>query len=193
VARVIFSDGGSSDDIAEIADDTGATLVTGPAGRGAQLRLGAELAHSPWLLFLHADSRLPENWSRAVADHIRADAPAAAFRLAFDSTAIGARITAGWANLRGRIFGLPYGDQGLLISHQAYKAASGYDPIPLMEDVALARRLRPRPVLLPAVITTSAAGYERSGWLRRGTRNLSILLRYLMGASPERLYREYYK
>lgn len=188
--ELILSDGGSDDDIAQLAEGIGATFIAGPAGRGGQLGRGADAAQSTWLLFLHADSRLPPNWSQIVMDHIKGPRGPAAFRLAFDAKGAAPKITAAWANLRSQIFGLPYGDQGLLISRDAYEAAGGYPDIPLMEDVALVRAL-PKITCLNGVITTSAARYVRRGWMPRGSLNLLILVRYLLGASPERLARRY--
>ncbi|MGH1329762.1 MAG: TIGR04283 family arsenosugar biosynthesis glycosyltransferase [Paracoccaceae bacterium] len=188
--ELILSDGGSEDDIAQLAEGIGATLIRGAPGRGGQLARGAQAAQSTWLLFLHADSQLPPGWPQIVMDHIKAPGRPAAFRLAFDATGLAAKLTAGWANLRSRAFGLPYGDQGLLISAKAYAAAGGHPDIPLMEDVALARAL-PKITLLNAEITTSAARYQQEGWLRRGSRNLLILGRYLLGASPQTLAKSY--
>jgi len=100
-------------------------------------------------------------------------------------------LVAGWANLRSRVFGLPYGDQGLLMARAQYTEVGGFQDIPLMEDVAMARALKGRIVLLPGAVRTSAARYARGGWLRRGGRNLLTLLRYFMGAKPEDLARRY--
>ena len=101
-----------------------------------------------------------------------------------------ARITATWARVRARLLSLPYGDQGLLLPSGLYRRVGGYDPIPLMEDVAIVRRL-PRLTPLPATITTSADRYERRGWLRQGSSNLVRLGRYLMGTDPDRLAARY--
>jgi hypothetical protein len=111
--------------------------------------------------------------------------------LRFDAGGVAPRLVAGWANLRTRMFGLPYGDQALLVSRRAYHAAGGYPDIPLMEDVALARALKGRIALLPLAVTTSAARFQREGWLRRGARNLWLLARYLCGADPARLAARY--
>ena len=117
------------------------------------------------------------------------------FKLSFDAVGLAPHLVAGWANLRARVLALPYGDQGLLISRTTYEAAGGYPNIPLMEDVALARILAripgARPVAMPLAIRTSAARYQRDGWIRRGGRNLWLLLRYLSGANPEALARAY--
>ena len=81
----------------------------------------------------------------------------------------GAGLVAGWANLRARAFGLPFGDQGLLVSRADYDAAGGYPDIPLMEDLALARAL-PRPRPLAAIAETGAERYRANGWLAPGGR-----------------------
>ena len=190
IREVIVSDGGSTDATRAIADASGAQVVTGPASRGGQLRRGAEVAQGAWLLVLHADTVLPEGWTRAVEGQMNAGGPAA-FRLSFDQAGVMPALVAGWANLRSRVFGLPYGDQGLLIPRDVYEAAGGYPDIPLMEDVALARSLKGRIALMPLAVTTAADRYARAGWLRRGARNLGTLARYLCGADPRRLAARY--
>jgi rSAM/selenodomain-associated transferase 2 len=190
IREVVFSDGGSQDQTLEIAEMSGAIVVSGPASRGGQLRRGVQAAKGEWLLVLHADSVLRSGWPAIVAAQMQDGRPAA-FRLGFDANGIAPSLVAGWANLRSRLFHLPYGDQGLLISRRDYDAAGGYPDIPLMEDVALSRRLGRRLVLLPAALTTSAEKYKRDGWLRRGARNLSLVSRYLLGADPARLARRY--
>ena len=96
------------------------------------------------------------------------------------------------ANWRARAFGLPYGDQGLLISRVLYDAAGGYAPLPLMEDVDLVRRLGKRRLApLEAVAVTAAERYRRNGWWRRPLRNLCLLGLYVLGIPPERLARWY--
>jgi GT2 family glycosyltransferase len=183
--------------------------------RGAQLRRGAGAAGGAWLLFLHADTWLAPGWTAAVLHHLARSQEAAWFRLAFRTDAPGGRppwqgeggarsggadearlagpmpgLVAGWANLRARA-GLPYGDQGLLLPRSIYDAVGGYPELPLMEDVAMARRLRGRLRGLPAVAETSAARYLERGWLRQGGGNLWRLARYLAGADPARLAEAY--
>ena len=95
-------------------------------------------------------------------------------------------------NARSRLLGLPYGDQGLLISRALYQAVGGYRAQPLMEDVDLARRLgRARLAEIPARAVTSAERFVRQGYWRRSTRNWALLARYLAGARPEELARAY--
>lgn len=192
VRELVLSDGGSGDGVERIADDLGAHLITGPAGRGGQLRRGAEVASGEWLLFLHADTHLAPGWSGEVLKHLqRSPDKAACFRLAFRATGLAPRIVAGWANFRTAVFGLPYGDQGLLISRTMYDAVGRYPDSPLMEDVAIARALRGKICRLRSIAATSAAKYQAQGWVLRGARNLWTLMRYFLGVSPERLARRY--
>lgn len=192
IRELVISDGGSGDETAQVARHLGALWVAGPAGRGGQLARGAQAASAPWMLFLHADTQLAPGWAGAVLAHMnRCPDRAAHFRLAFRSEARSARIVAGWANWRARVLGLPYGDQGLLISRALYEAVGGYPEQSLMEDVEIARALQGRLDELPVRALTSAARYEAEGWLQRGARNLVTLLRYRLGESPERLARRY--
>lgn len=190
VRELIVSDGGSTDATLSIADAAGAKLLCGPASRGGQLRRGAQAASGDWMLFLHADTRLSDRWSDAVADHIAKSDQAAAFRLRFRAKGTAPRVVAGWANLRSRL-GLPYGDQGLLIRCDLYERLGGYADIPLMEDVDLVRRLKGRVRLLAPLASTSAERYQSEGWIRRGTRNLWTLGSYFGGVPPEHLAMHY--
>ncbi|WP_299149099.1 TIGR04283 family arsenosugar biosynthesis glycosyltransferase [uncultured Tateyamaria sp.] len=187
IAELIVSDGGSSDETCALADAWGATVITGPASRGGQLRRGCGLAKGDWLLVVHADTVLAPGWTTAVATHLGAATPAY-FKLCFDR---GGRFVAAWANLRARVFQLPYGDQGLLIRRTLYAHVGGYPDIALMEDVALARRLKGQLVALDGVAVTSAAKYHQQGWVRRGARNLWTLVRYFAGTDVEVLARAY--
>ena len=192
IAELVISDGGSTDATLVIAEAAGAQIVTGPAGRGGQLARGAAAARGEWLLLLHADSWLGPDWVEAAGAHLaQAGHRAGYFRLAFRAPGFAARVVAGWANLRSRLFGLPYGDQGLLISRSLLEEVGGIPDLPLMEDVALARALRGRLSALQGEARTSADRYLREGWLRRGARNLWLLVRFALGADPERLARAY--
>ncbi|MDJ0626874.1 MAG: TIGR04283 family arsenosugar biosynthesis glycosyltransferase [Rhodobacter sp.] len=192
IRELIVSDGGSTDGTAGIAEEAGAVLLTGPPGRGGQLRRGAQAAQGEWLLFLHADTHLSDGWREALLRHLRDRREMAGyFRLGFRAEGPAPRMVAGWANLRARLLGLPYGDQGLLISRRLYDDCGGYPDIPLMEDVAIARALGGQLAPIEAVAWTGAERYQRQGWVRRGGRNLVTVTRYFLGADPERLARSY--
>jgi len=195
LGEVVVADGGSTDGTPDLAARRGCRVVTGAAGRGRQLRAGADAAGCDWLLFLHADTRLGNGWAEIVrafvADPAHRDR-AGVFRLAYDRDTPAARRVAGWANRRTRWLGLPYGDQGLLIHRRTYDRLGGFPDVPLMEDVMLMRRLGRRRIrVLDAVAVTSAARYDRDGWWARPLRNLSILSLHLLGVGPQRLKRWY--
>ena len=193
VREVIVSDGGSEDATVVISEAAGARLMTGASGRGAQLSAGAEAARGEWLLFLHADTALSRDWAERVAQHMNHAADkAATFTLKYRSDARPARWLEARANRRARWMGLPYGDQGLLISRPLYDAVGGYPTVPLMEDVMIVQAIgKQRLVILDAEARTSAVKYERDGWRKRGWRNAWLLTRFLMGAKPEDLAKAY--
>ncbi|MEM8629929.1 MAG: TIGR04283 family arsenosugar biosynthesis glycosyltransferase [Pseudomonadota bacterium] len=191
IRQLVVSDAGSRDATGQIAEAAGADLITGAPGRGGQLLRGAEAARGDWLLFVHADTVLTPGWPEAVRGHLAHPEAAAYFRLAFDASGVAPALVAGWANLRSRIFGLPYGDQGLLLHRDLYAAVGGFRDQPLMEDVAMARALRGRLRPLDAIAATSAARYQADGWIRRGGANIWLLARYFLGASPDTLAKAY--
>lgn len=182
---IAVCDGGSDDDTVAIARQAGATVVTAPAGRGGQLVTGAIVGDASWILFLHGDTVLGSGWANAVRAFTSRRAnigKAGYFRLRFDSADPRARRVERLASWRARRLGLPYGDQGLLIARAFYEYLGGFKPLPLMEDVELVRRVgRKNLVPLDAEAVTSAARYERDGWLMRPLRNLSCLVLYLAG------------
>lgn len=194
-AEIVVADGGSADDTCAVARAAGARCIAAARGRGSQLRAGAEAATGAWLLFLHADTRPAPGWrdciGRFAADPANA-ARAAAFRLVLDDADPRARRVERLAAWRGRRFGLPYGDQGLLIARRFYWELGGHPAIPLMEDVALVRRIgRKRLAILDHAAVTSAIRYRRGGWLRRPARNLALLALYFAGVPPRLLARLY--
>ena len=193
VRELIVSDGGSTDASLDIADAAGARIVEGPPGRGRQLIAGAAMARAEWLLFLHADTALEEGWSREAAHFMQASTDrAAAFRFAFDDDTGAARRAAWWVGLRCHVLALPYGDQGLLISRKLYDSIGGYRDMPLMEDVDIVRRIgRARLSVLRTRAVTSAEKHRRDGYGRRAWRNLVLVARYMAGADPAILAREY--
>lgn len=192
IRDVVVVDAGSDDRSAELAFDMGCRVIQvgrDRRGRGQQMAAGAKAAKGDWLLFLHGDSVLLEGWVGACEAHM-ATAPhqAAYFRLGFDDHEGPARRIAFWANWRAGFFGLPYGDQGLLISRALYETVGGFQPFALMEDVDLVRKLgKSRLRTLPSAVETSAERYRTGGWWFVPMRNLTLLAAFLCGVSPDRI------
>jgi rSAM/selenodomain-associated transferase 2 len=164
--------------------------IESPRGRAHQMNAGAAAATGDWLVFLHADTRLPPNWRDAIADAARDPrVTLGCFRFALDSPSICARIVEVGVRLRVRLFGLPYGDQALFVRRRDFAAAGGYADLPIMEDVDLVRRLRStgRLYRAPYPAVTSARKWQRDGWIRRTTIHLRLITLYFLGVSPQRL------
>jgi rSAM/selenodomain-associated transferase 2 len=191
--EIVVADGGSSDGTPAIAERNGARIVHSAPGRGVQLAAGAGAAKGDWLLFLHSDTLLAQGWREAAERHmIGQRGKAACFRFRLDAREWQARLVETGVALRVRLLGLPYGDQGLLISRRLYDRLGGYRPLPLMEDVDLVRRIGgPRLERLAAAALTSPERWRRDGWLRRSLRNLLCLAFYWSGMSAERVARLY--
>jgi rSAM/selenodomain-associated transferase 2 len=195
VGEIIVADGGSRDETVAVAQAAGARLAPAARGRGLQLAAGAAAAEGAWLLFLHADCLPQPGWEAAVSRFV--EAPGAAeragyFNLAFDEPSPAARRLERIVAWRCRRLGLPYGDQGLLIARPLYDAVGGFPPVPLMEDVALARRLgRKRLKPIGATIVASASRYRRDGWVKRPLRNFGCLTLYFLGLPPRAIMRLY--
>lgn len=189
-SEIIVSDGFSSDATLMIAEEEGARLVESPPGRGMQLAAGAAAARGDWLLFLHADTWLAPGWSGVVADFCAGQPQRAAyFRFALDDDTATARWLEAVAAWRCRRLGLPYGNQGLLISQALYRDIGGFHALPVMADIDLVQRLgRDRLVALDHPAVASATRYRR-GYLRRSLRNLGRLSLYVAGVSPARIAR----
>jgi rSAM/selenodomain-associated transferase 2 len=191
--EVIVVDGGHDRSLERLVRSTSAgRLIRSRPGRATQMNAGAAVASGEWLLFLHADSTLPENWVdlfERQASNVRGGW----FRFALDDRAWQARAIERGVALRVRVLRLPYGDQGLFVRRAGFTALGGYKEMPIMEDVEFVRRLvSSGPVVeLPAALLTSARRWHRDGWLRRSARNLLLLLLYAAGVSPRRLARLY--
>jgi rSAM/selenodomain-associated transferase 2 len=192
--EVIVVDGGSSDCSAEVALRAGATLIRTRAGRGHQMRVGADANNSPWLLFLHADTWVDEAGWRAVAECLsgRSFERAGTFRFALDDPSWQARLVELGVRARVALLALPYGDQGLLIHRSLYEQVGGFADLPIMEDVDLVRRLgRHRLARLRGAAITSSERWQRNGWLRQSAVNFMCLARFAVGASPQSIARLY--
>lgn len=192
--EVLVVDGGSWDGTVEAARAGGATVLRSRLGRARQMNAGAAFLRTPWLLMLHADSRLDRAAIRAIRDHVEADSPDAAyFGLAIAHPHLYYRLIEAGQRIRVRRKGLVYGDQGLLIPRDLFFEAGPYADEPIMEDVILNRRLLRAGRLGPlsARITTSPRRYEEEGRIRGWVRNATLITRFLRGTKPARLAARY--
>ena len=193
-AQIIVADGGSEDETAELARPLADRVLEAPRGRARQMNAGAAAARGDVLLFLHADTVLPE------------DAPGA-IRMAleksgrqwgrFDATIAGrdARlaVVSLLMNARSRMSGIATGDQAMFVRRAAFEKVGGFPDIPLMEDVALSKRLKhlSPPACLRQRVITSARRWERDGVLRTIILMWRLRFAYAMGVDPRRLARRY--
>jgi rSAM/selenodomain-associated transferase 2 len=192
-AEVIVVDGGSRDATAALAAPLADRVLSAPRGRARQMNAGAAAARGRVLLFLHADTRLPDDADRLVAAAVAGGAQWGRFDVAIDGRHPLLPLIARLMNLRSRLTGIATGDQALFAARAAFRAAGGYPDIPLMEDVALSAALRDlgRPACLAARATTSGRRWERQGVWRTVALMWWLRLRYFFGADPNRLALEY--
>ena len=188
--ETILSDGGSVDGTAALARQRGLTVVEGPPGRGRQLNAGRARARAPWLLFLHADSRLgpPDQLAAALAFARTVLGPrdAGHFALRFvDAAAHG--LDLGFYEAKSAL-GRPettHGDQGLLIRAATFDALGGYPTaLPFLEDQGLGQRLHAaggRYHRLPGWLGTSARRFSAEGVRARSIQNAVIMALFHTG------------
>jgi len=196
-AEVILVDGGSEDATREVATRfPHVQLVTSPRGRARQMNAGARVARGDTLLFLHADTRLPDRALEAVAAALDdARVVGGRFDVSFDSPRAVFRMIAYFMNLRSRWSRISTGDQAIFVRRSVFEAMGGYPDIALMEDIELCRRLKRRGRLaaLRTRVTTSARKWEREGALRTMALMWALRFLYMIGVSPARLHGWYYR
>jgi len=187
--EVIVVDGESDDGTASLAAPACDQMLVTPRGRALQMNTGAQVASGDALLFLHADTRLPER-----ADELVFAALARSSWGRFDVRIASRRallaLVACGMNLRSRLTGIATGDQAIFVRRDAFP---GFPEIPLMEDIALSRALkrRERPACLRARVVTSARRWEARGVLRTILLMWRLRLLYALGTPPQRLARDY--
>ena len=196
VCEIIVVDGGSRDDTRLLAEKAGCVVLSAPAGRGGQLRLGASRGRGEIVLLLHADTWLPPEAGRAALESSRDPAVVGGgFWKEFRDPSWLMRGSRARCGLRLWLGGRILGDQAMFIRREALERIGGVPDVPLMEDFELCRRLRPlgRLVLADATVSTSARRFRNLGVLRTYWRMWTVGLRYRLGATPEELRRLYEK
>jgi uncharacterized protein len=191
--EVVVSDGGSTDRTLEIARSLSVRTVAGPPGRGGQLNRGAAATDADLLLFLHADTTLPEDAPCRIRKAVANGAPGGAFFVRFDVAARKLALGAWLINQRTRLTRLPLGDQAQFVTRAAFFRLGGFKEWPILEDLDFAWRLRKlgSMALIDASVTTAARRFLEGGVVRTVATNWLIWSLYCLGVSPHRLARLY--
>jgi len=193
-SEIIVVDGGSRDGTAEAARNLGARVLSTKPSKAVQMNAGAAAAKGEVLLFLHADTRLPDKFEEKVLTTILCNGYCAgAFTLRVDSEDKGLRLIERVANWRARYFKLPYGDQALFLSRKLFDDVGGFADFPIMEDFELIRRLKKkgRIAILPESVKTSPRRWQNLGVVKTWLLNQIIVAAYFAGIPPRQLARWY--
>ena len=197
--EIIVVDGGSTDLTVPTAQAFCAKtpdtyLLIAPRGRARQMNEGAKASRGDVLLFLHADTLLPEHTGRII-DSVFADPMVVGgrFDVRFDSSSLWSGIIGSFMNCRSRLTGISTGDQALFVRRQVFERLGGFADIPLMEDIDFSRRLKRvgRIAALRDTVTTSFRRWETQGPLRTILLMWTLRFLYWMGVSPHRLQHFY--
>jgi rSAM/selenodomain-associated transferase 2 len=192
--EIIAVDGGSADDTIALARPLADFVITSLRGRAVQMNAGAALARGDVLLFLHADTRLPDGADRLVLEGLtRSKRAWGRFDVAIEGKHSLLPVVAAAMNLRSRLTGIATGDQAMFVTRDAFETAGGFPEIALMEDITFAQRLKriSRPLCLRARATTSGRRWEERGVLRTILLMWRLRLAYFFGARPDELARRY--
>ncbi len=188
--EVIVVDGGSTDGTPAMAQACGARVLAARPPRSLQMNAGAALAGGATLIFLHADTHLPEGFEKQVRQTLaRPGVVAGAFRLKIDGNQKGLGAIERVANWRSRFLQMPYGDQALFLRRNTFWELGAFTPIPIMEDFEFIRRLKRtgRIAVAPGYVRTSPRRWLLVGVAKTWLINQAIIAAYFMGVPPERL------
>ena len=194
-AEIIVVDGDPAGSTIELISDPAVKTGIAQKGRARQQNFGAKMAQGAVLLFLHADTRLPGNFTNLIRKTIHVGFSGGAFDLQIDSPHPLLRFTSRIGSFRSRITGIPYGDQGIFITRSLFEKIGGFPDLPLMEDIALMLRIkksRKAFTILPDKAVTSPRMWYKKGILYTMIRNPILALLYYLGVSPRILVRFYY-
>jgi len=191
--EIIVSDGGSTDDTLKICSRFSVHVCTGPAGRGAQLNRGAQAARADILLFLHADSHIPEELIEQVIEAVGQGRLWGCARIAFDNSAWFYRWLAFVSNLRAGWFSNCYGDQAIFCQKDFFVEKGKFPETIFLEDLAFSHKARrqQRAFLAAATVISSSRRFQAGGTWRTVFKMQIIKLLYFLGVKPEQLYRMY--
>jgi len=192
--EVIVVDGGSSDKTPDLARRAADRVVSAPRGRASQMNAGAALARGEVLVFLHADTRLPEDAAARILQGLAASGRAwGRFDVRIEGASVFLPVIAFFMNLRSRATGIATGDQAIFVRRDAFERAGRFPALELMEDIALSRSLKrvSQPLCLADKAVTSGRRWERDGVLRTVLLMGWLRLAFFFGAAPASLARFY--
>lgn len=188
--EIIVSDGGSDDGSLEIASRHRCQLIRGNAGRARQMNAASRNARGELLLFLHADSVLPDDFG----EQIVSAQDWGFFRLHLNADALAYRVIETAINLRTRFSKVAGGDQCLFFRRQFFEAMGAYPSIPLMEDIAISKKARQlaAPLIIESAVTSSSRRWQQQGIVKTVLLMWALRLAFWLGVNPTRLHRIYY-
>ena len=192
-ASLVVVDGGSTDGSVAIADPLADRTLSAARGRASQMNAGAAAQLCRVMLFLHADTRLPDGADERILEAIAEGHAWGRFDVRIDSDRPSLRLVGWLMNLRSRLTGIATGDQAVFMTGAAFRAAGGFPALALMEDIEMSRRLKriARPACLRARVLTSARRWEQGGVWRTVWLMWRLRAAYSFGADPARLARRY--
>ena len=195
--EILIIDSGSDDRTTEIASIHGAKVYKSKErNRGLQLDIGAKKSIGEWLIFLHADTRLNDDWVGKIKSVLEGNKNHIYFfKFKINHKKVIYRVLEILVNFRSQYFKQPYGDQGLIIHREIYLKNNGFRKIPLMEDVDFFRRLNNKKDLkqLNLPIFTSSRKWTRTNIFLQSFKNWNFRRRWLKGESTKSIYSDYYK
>jgi rSAM/selenodomain-associated transferase 2 len=191
--EVIVVDGGSRDATPALAAPQADRVLASPRGRARQMNAGAEAAHGEVLLFLHADTTLPDGAVGALQAALQGGARWGRFDVNIGGRSALFPLIAALMNTRSRLTGIATGDQAIFVEATLFRQIGGYADLPLMEDIELSRRLRTvsPPACLRERVLTSGRRWEQHGVVRTMVLMWRLRWRYWRGTPAEQLARAY--
>ncbi|WP_280563285.1 TIGR04283 family arsenosugar biosynthesis glycosyltransferase [Chromohalobacter sp. 48-RD10] len=191
--EIVIVDGGSEDDTVALALPLADRVLASERDRARQMNHGARESRGEHLVFLHADTRLPNRADLAIEGALKDTGGWGRFDVDIERGFALAGLV-GWSmNRRSRMTGIATGDQAMFMTREAFEIVGGFPDQPLMEDIAMSRHLHrlSAPTCLAQRVTTSARRWQQNGPLRTIAKMWWLRLRYGFGASPGTLAGDY--
>ena len=191
--RIIVVDGGRTDSTPELSAPFADVVICSSKGRALQQNAGAKLADADVLLFLHADTALPDHADSLIIVAMSDGKVWGRFDVSIVGRLRWLKLISTLMNIRSRLTGIATGDQAIFVRKSVFEQIGGFAEIPLMEDIELSKRLKKlgRPACLKARVTTSGRRWETDGLCKTVILMWKLRLLYFLGSSPNRLAKLY--